>query len=212
MKVLSPFLNNLHLDPVHGLLSAQSCQAVLEYFQLLDFRDNEGLDDLQFLAFMETSTDLSEEHIYDVFDMLDLDGSASVEFDEFYLLVCMLVAIKDNTEKHFMFRHWRTVFELLDVDGSKSVSAEEFATIGSLIGFGRFAINKIFDEFDVSGDRELDYDEFRMFTFAAIDAQAEIQKQEEERKKKKEMEKERKDPTAAKTCSSNGRDSENNKM
>ena len=44
-----------------------------------------------------------------------------------------------------MFRHWRTVFELLDVDGSKSVSAEEFATIGSLIGFGKFAINRIFD-------------------------------------------------------------------
>ena len=52
----------MYVDTLHitGLLSAQSCQVVHEYFKLLDFRDNEGLDDLQFLAFMESSTDLTE--------------------------------------------------------------------------------------------------------------------------------------------------------
>ena len=37
----------------------------------------------------------------------------------------------------------------------------------------------------MSGDRELDYDEFRMFTFAAIDAQAEIQRKNEEKRELK---------------------------
>lgn len=29
-----------------------------------------------------------------MFDMLDVDDSGSIEFDEFYLLVCMLIAVK----------------------------------------------------------------------------------------------------------------------
>lgn len=42
-------------------------------------------------------------------------------------------------------------------------------------------MNKIFSDFDISGDKELDYDEFRIFTLAAIDKQKEI----DEKKKKK---------------------------
>ncbi len=60
--------------------------------------------------------------------MFDVDNSGSIEFDEFYLLICMLVAIKDSDEKQFLWRHSRTCFELLDEDGSGSVSLDEFET------------------------------------------------------------------------------------
>ena len=138
----------------------------------------EGLDDLQFLAFMRLHTDLSDKEIYNVFDMFDVDGSGSLEFDEFYLLICMLVAIKDNQEKQFLFRHSRTCFELLDEDGSGSVGVEEFENFGFLFNFTRSSVRQIFKEFDISGDKELDYDEFRMFTFACIDKE----KEEEEKR------------------------------
>ena len=45
------------------------------------------------------------DNIYEVFDMLDLDGSASVEFDEFYLLVCMLVSIKGGQSSYAVDAH-----------------------------------------------------------------------------------------------------------
>ena len=32
--------------------------------------------------------------IYKSFDMLDVDGSGEIEFDEFYLLITLLIAIK----------------------------------------------------------------------------------------------------------------------
>jgi|EP00161_Ancyromonas_sigmoides_P003270 Ca2+-binding EF-hand superfamily protein len=86
----------------------------------------------------------------------------------------MLIAVKDGEEKRFLHYHSRTCFELLDQDGSKSVSSAEFLAFGFLFSFSKQTVNNIFKDFDISGDKELDYDEFRMFTLAAIDRQREI--------------------------------------
>ena len=50
--------------------------------------------DIQFLAFMKSVTDLNQRQIYEVFDMLDVDGSGLLDFDEFYLLVCILISVQ----------------------------------------------------------------------------------------------------------------------
>lgn len=52
------------------------------------------ISDIQFLAFMRSVTDLGQRQIYKVFDMLDIDGSGLLDFDEFYLLVCILIAVQ----------------------------------------------------------------------------------------------------------------------
>lgn len=102
---------------------------------------------------MHSATDLSKDQIYRVFDMLDVDNSGLLDFDEFYLLVCILLAVRDKQEKEFIFRHSRTVFELLDEDGSHDISAEEFEGFGFLFNFHGSAVRQIFREFDVSGDQ-----------------------------------------------------------
>ena len=114
MKVTSALLEPLHLDKQHLLLSARAVQMLKSYFDLVDVRKQSALDDIQFLAVMKSFTDLREAQIYRVFDMFDVDDSGTIEFDEFYLLVCMLVAIKDREEKQFLWHHSRTCFELLD--------------------------------------------------------------------------------------------------
>ena len=70
------------------------------------------------------------------------------------------------------------MFELLDQDGSGNISAEEFETFGFLFNFQGAAVRQIFNEFDVSGDQELDYQEFRMFSMACIDRQNQMEQQE----------------------------------
>ena len=50
--------------------------------------------DIQFYHVIHHMTDLKPKEIYDVFDMLDTDGSGIIDFDEFYLLFCILVAHK----------------------------------------------------------------------------------------------------------------------
>ena len=43
---------------------------------------------------MRHVSDLDSARIYRVFDMLDVDGSGEIDFDEFYLLMCILIAVK----------------------------------------------------------------------------------------------------------------------
>ncbi|KAJ3212600.1 EF-hand calcium-binding domain-containing protein 9 [Dinochytrium kinnereticum] len=184
MKVKWSFIKRLHLDPTYGELSngmikeliSLQLQAFLcwEIFKMLDWRGTGSLDDIQFNSFMLMSTDLKEVQIYKVFDIFDLDRSGSVEFDEFYLLMCILVAIKDGQGKQFMYQHWRTCFEILDEDGGKTVSISEFKTLGFLFNFSQRAIRNIYKEFDIVGNAELDYSEFRLFVLAAIDMQNKI--------------------------------------
>ncbi len=56
--------------------------------------------DIQFYVFMHTVTDLGKEQIYCVFDMLDVDHSGMLDFDEFYLLVCVLIAVRVGAPLH----------------------------------------------------------------------------------------------------------------
>eukprot|EP00835_Amoeboradix_gromovi_P003752 NODE_260_length_12610_cov_0.413076.p7 type:complete len:192 gc:universal NODE_260_length_12610_cov_0.413076:363-938(+) len=174
MKVMLPILQKMELDPVFCVLSASQAVILFELFNLLDFDGNKGLDDIQFCCFLLHATNLSSTQASHVFDILDLDKSGMVEFNEFYALVCILVAMKDGKAKLFLYRHWRTCFELLDEDGSKSVSRQEFTTLGYLFGFSSEAVKLIYDEFDVSGNKELDIEEFRLFVFEAINLQQEL--------------------------------------
>ena len=50
--------------------------------------------DMQFYMFMHAITDMNKSQIYNVFDMLDVDGSGQIDFDEFYLLCCILISLK----------------------------------------------------------------------------------------------------------------------
>lgn len=43
---------------------------------------------------MHSATDLSQDKIYAVFDMLDVDHSGLLDFDEFYMLLCILIAVR----------------------------------------------------------------------------------------------------------------------
>lgn len=176
MRIKCNFFTRLHLDPHFGVLNGRSAFMVWELFKLLDWRGTGSLDDIQFTVFLSMATDLNEKQIMKVFDIFDLDRSGSVEFDEFYLLICILVAICDNEGKTFMYRHWRTCFEVLDEDGSKAISLKEFETLGFLFNFTPAAIRGIYKEFDVNGTQELDYHDFRLFVLAAMDLQSSLER------------------------------------
>ncbi|KAM6953767.1 EF-hand calcium-binding domain-containing protein 9-like [Aplochiton taeniatus] len=129
--------------------------------------------DIQFYHFMCHVTDLKKKEIKMTFDMLDWDACGEIGFEQFYMLVCILLSSEYHVEKNFIFRHSRPVFELLDMDGGRTISPAEFQASGFLFNLKGRALNKIFHEFDVSGDENLNYKEFKMFTMACIDMQEE---------------------------------------
>jgi len=174
MKIKSKILSFLHLDRTYSLLNARNTHLLLEYFNCLDVHKKGQLNDIQFFQFMRHTTNLDRWQIILVLDMLDQQATGHVRFPEFYLLVCILVALKDKEEKEFIFRHSKVVFEMLDEDGGGTISADEFGQYGFLFNLKDHAMRDIFFEFDVSGDEELDYKEFKMFAMACIDKQKEL--------------------------------------
>lgn len=179
MLVKWDFLQTLHVDPKYGLLNARSAFLVYHAFQMLDWRQQGSLDDIQFNVFLTSVTNLTDTQSYKIFDLFDMDRSGSVEFEEFFLLVCILVAVKDNMGKTFMYQNWRTCFAILDADGSNDVSKQEFETLGFLFNFKPAAIRRIYQEFDISGKAELSFDDFELFVLAAIELQSSLDKQQE---------------------------------
>ncbi|KAF6027991.1 EFCAB9 [Bugula neritina] len=95
---------------------------------------------------------MSKSMIYKIFDMLDFDGSGQIDFNEFYVIICILVAVKDNIEKQFIYSHSRT-YLTSSMKMPQMLFVDEFVNFGFLFNFREDAIKDIFKEFDLSGDQ-----------------------------------------------------------
>ncbi|KAM6475237.1 EF-hand calcium-binding domain-containing protein 9 isoform 2-T2 [Liasis olivaceus] len=170
---LSPnsFFHFLCLDKIYCLLSVRNARALTAYFHLLDVHMKNALNNLQFYHFLHYVTNLSSAQIMLVFDLLDWDGKGEIGFDEFYMLVCIIMAHENHLEKQFMYRHSHAVFELLDMDGGHTVAPAEFQATRFLFNIRKTELSQIFKDFDISGDEQLNYKEFKMFTIFCIDRQ-----------------------------------------
>ncbi|KAL0973815.1 hypothetical protein UPYG_G00211530 [Umbra pygmaea] len=164
-------LNYLGFDSVYCLLSLRNAKILVDYFKLLDVHKRNTLNDIQFFHFMHHVTDMKTKDIRMTFDMLDWDACGQIGFEQFYMLVCILLSTEYNVANNFISRHSRPVFELLDLDGGRSICPTEFEASGFLFNFKRHALNDIFYEFDISGDEKWNYKEFKMFAMACVDMQ-----------------------------------------
>ncbi|XP_060096572.1 EF-hand calcium-binding domain-containing protein 9 [Heteronotia binoei] len=171
------FLHFLCLDKIYCLLSVRNARALAYYFHLLDVHRKDALNDLQFYHFLHYVTDLRKDEIMLVFDLLDWDGKGEVGFDEFYMLACIIKSHEDQLEKQFMYRHSHLVFELIDMDGGHTIGLSEFKATRFLFNIKEEDLSRIFKDFDISGDEQLNYKEFKMFTIFCIDRQQRKQRE-----------------------------------
>lgn len=81
---------------------------------------------------MKQVTNLTDRRIIRVFDMLDKGCRGHIIFEEFYVLICLMVAAYNKLEKKFILRHAKMCFTLMDEDFSGSISAKEFTDVGFL--------------------------------------------------------------------------------
>ena len=69
---------------------------------------------------------LQNDYIQRIFHMIDRQGRGDILWQDFYLVVAILISLKDRNEKQFIFRHSKIVFDLMDEDGGGTISADEF--------------------------------------------------------------------------------------
>uniref|UniRef100_A0AC11C1N8 EF-hand calcium binding domain 9 n=1 Tax=Ovis aries TaxID=9940 RepID=A0AC11C1N8_SHEEP len=180
------FLWYLYLDKLYCLLSVRNVKALVEYFHLLDVHRKKTLNDVLFYHFLHHVTDLTRNQITVVFNMLDWNAVGEIGFDQFYMLVCILLAQEQNhLEEQFIFRHSRPVFELLDLDGELKIGPDNLHMYNFLFNIKKQQLRDLYHNFDITGDRLLNYKEFKLFTIFSMDKYQESQKAEKEKKKEK---------------------------
>ncbi|MXQ95225.1 hypothetical protein E5288_WYG006100 [Bos mutus] len=180
------FLWYLYLDKLYCLLSVRNVKALVEYFHLLDVHHKKTLNGqyfhVLFYHFLHHVTDLTRNQITVVFNMLDWNAVGEIGFDQFYMLVCILLA---QEAKQFIFRHSRPVFELLDLDGELKIGPDNLHMYNFLFNIKKQQLRDLYYNFDITGDRLLNYKEFKLFAIFSMDKYQESQKAEKEKKKEK---------------------------
>ncbi|XP_008690927.2 EF-hand calcium-binding domain-containing protein 9 [Ursus maritimus] len=179
------FLWYLYLDKLYCLLSVRNVRALLEYFHLLDVHHNNTLNDVLFYHFLHHVTSWKRTQIMIVFNMLDWNAMGEIGFDQFYMLVCILLAQQNHLEEQFIFRHSRPVFELLDLDGELRIGPDNFHMYNFLFNIKKQDLKELYHDFDITGDRRLNYKEFKLFTIFTMDKYQERQKAEKDEEKGK---------------------------
>uniref|UniRef100_A0A2K6F2P0 EF-hand calcium binding domain 9 n=1 Tax=Propithecus coquereli TaxID=379532 RepID=A0A2K6F2P0_PROCO len=172
------FLWYLYLDKAYCLLSVRNVKVLLEYFHLLDVHGKNTLNDVLFYHFLHHVTDLKKRQIEIVFDMLDWNAMGEIGFEQFYVLVCILLAHENHLEKQFMYRHSRLIFDLLDVDGEQRIRQATFQMYRFLFNIDTQELKELFHDFDVS---RINYKEFKLYTIVSVDKFQKKQKAERER-------------------------------
>ncbi|KAI4561170.1 hypothetical protein MJG53_012237 [Ovis ammon polii x Ovis aries] len=148
------FLWYLYLDKLYCLLSVRNVKALVEYFHLLDVHRKKTLNDVLFYHFLHHVTDLTRNQITVVFNMLDWNAVGEIGFDQFYMLVCILLAQEQNhLEEQFIFRHSRPVFELLDLDGELKIGPDNLHMYNFLFNIKKQQLRDLYHNFDITGDR-----------------------------------------------------------
>ncbi|XP_070270290.1 EF-hand calcium-binding domain-containing protein 9 [Myotis yumanensis] len=184
------FLWCLYLDKLYCLLSLRNLRALVEYFNLLDPHRHNTMNDMMFYHFLHHVTNWNRKQIMKVFHVLDWEAAGEITFDQFYVLVCLLLAHENHLEEQFIFRHSRQVFDLLDLDGEMKIGAESFRKYDFLFNIKKHELREFYRNFDITGDCHLNYKEFKLFTIFTMDKYQEKQKEEKKEEQKALLEKE----------------------
>ncbi|XP_040604361.1 EF-hand calcium-binding domain-containing protein 9 [Mesocricetus auratus] len=183
------FLWFLYLDKIYCLLSLRNVKALMEYFHLLDAHRRNTLNDVLFFHFLHHVTNLKVPQIKMIFEMLDWTAVGEIGFDQFYVLVCIVLSHQNRLKDQFMYRHSRPVFDLLDLDGELKIGASNFELYRFLFNIKKQELRELFHDFDITGDRLLNYKEFKLYTIFCTDKSTDRKKRRKERAEEREREK-----------------------
>merc|ERR1712215_88418 len=98
----------------------------------------------------------SEAEIQDMVNQVDKDGTGSIDFPEFLMMMSLKID-SENAEDEI-----REAFQVFDGDGNGFINRQELACVMSNLGesLTPAEIQGMIDEADVDGDGQINYEEF----------------------------------------------------
>merc|ERR1711924_481026 len=138
-------------------LSAEQKAEVKEAFDLFDTDGSGAIDAkelkvaMQALGFEPTQSEINK-----MVSEIDIDGNATIEFEEFVELMEGKMGEKDMAEE------MRKAFKLYDADNCGKIRFKDLKRVAGELGenMGDAEIQEIIDEGDTDGDGALNEDEF----------------------------------------------------
>ncbi|KAJ8798010.1 hypothetical protein J1605_016893 [Eschrichtius robustus] len=144
--------------------------------------------DVLFYHFLHHVTDLKRNQITIVFNMLDWNAVGEIGFDQFYMLVCILLAQEASNESGSVEQRGHSLaaatilLKLLDLDGELKIGPSNFHMYNFLFNIKKQQLRDLYHDFDITGDCRLNYKEFKLFTIFSMDKYQESQKAVKEEK------------------------------
>merc|ERR1711939_671759 len=138
-------------------LSAEQKAEIKEAFDLFDTDGSGAIDAkelkvaMQALGFEPTAAEVAK-----MVQDIDVDGNATIEFEEFVEMMEGKMSDKDQVEE------MRKAFKLYDADGTGKIRFKDLKRVAGELGeaMGDADIQEIIDEGDTDGDGALNEDEF----------------------------------------------------
>merc|ERR1711893_507360 len=98
----------------------------------------------------------SEAEIQDMVNQVDKDGTGSIDFPEFLMMMSLKID-SENAEDEI-----REAFQVFDGDGNGFINRQELACVMSNLGerLTQEEIQTMIDEADLDGDGQINYEEF----------------------------------------------------
>ncbi|OHS94598.1 EF-hand calcium-binding domain-containing protein 9 [Tritrichomonas foetus] len=162
-------LTYMHLTPPTYNLSARNFQIIQKLYQMLDYT-NRGIDDVVFKYFIRAVFKEEKSSKLDfLFDLFDTNISDTIDFDEFYILIQILIAIRDKQIRQFFKANTRIVFDLIDSECLGMITQRQQRDLSFLINMNIEDVKEKFKTHDTSRNGALDYEEFKILVLDCLD-------------------------------------------
>lgn len=163
------FLTFMHLTPPSYNLSARNYQIIRKFYQMLDYTSN-GIDDVVLKQFLKkVIKNIKDEVCTFIFNLFDTNLTSTIEFDEFYLLIQILIAIRDKQIRQFFNANTKVCFDLLDSDCLGMITNRQQNELCFLLNMEKKDIKSKFESHDTSKNEALDFEEFKILVQDCLD-------------------------------------------
>ncbi|KAK8875437.1 EF-hand calcium-binding domain-containing protein 9 [Tritrichomonas musculus] len=164
-------LSFMHLTPPSYNLSARNYQIIRKLYQMLDYTQK-GLDDVVIRFFLEEvfkDKVIKKKECEFIFNLFDTNLTSTIDFDEFYLLIQILIAIRDRQIRQFFNANTRVCFDLLDSDCLGMITNRQQRELCFLLNMDKKDVIKKFNDHDTSKNEALDFEEFKILVQDCLD-------------------------------------------
>jgi hypothetical protein len=182
MRFKDNLISVLHLTIPGYTLSARSFQMIKRIHQLLaveamdedasrhDRYGPTGINDVVFRHFLDSVIDVDSLIVQcDLFALFDTQRRNLIGLDEFYVLICILIAIRDKMVRPFFFANARTCFDLLDYENCGLITAKQKPFLCFVLNLSMNEIDKGFRQFEAGCGGKFGFEEFKEFGLWCLD-------------------------------------------